>query len=263
MDKYLIRLPKPKESQKIDATENKVAQVHSDVKSNDEESNQPKGSQVINSMQSDATLNDLNVSSNEVESNKENLGKIDLVPKGTKAKYRRASAPATYEINDTDEDEAELSPIPTQKNKRKSTNTKQTASKSKKNKIEGLTLEQHRRKMGDAVKSRLSMEKYCMRADCHATVDMPMEVFKQLVVPHASKLTPDTFTATTPVVVALIKGREAAGEVFGKSKIRGGNKYEQRDMEKCDVVYFPASGKARIWWIMYHRWGEEDLSDEE
>jgi len=240
MDKYLIRLPKPNEIPENDATMRKVTRTQLDVSSDDE------------------------------KCNKENKMKINTVDVENKLKDKGAAASVAmdvkYTIHDEDEEDDNHNDrnamhVLSQKSKRKGNSTKQVDSKAKKNKVGGLTLEQHRRKMGDAVKSRLSMEKYCMKADCHATVDIPIEVFKQLVVPHASTLTPETFTISTPVVVALIKGREAAGEVFGKSKIRGGNKYEQCEMEKCDIVFFPAAGKARLWWIMYRRWMEEDLSD--
>lgn len=127
----------------------------------------------------------------------------------------------------------------------------------------GMTIEQHRRKMGDAVKSRLSMEKYCMKADCHATVDVPMDVFRNLVVPNAKSVVPEVFTGDTPVVVASIVGSLAAGEVFGKSKIKGGNRMEQREIEKVEFVYFPLRKKARIWWIMYGRYYEEDDDDDD
>ena len=153
------------------------------------------------------------------------------------------------EIDNVDEDN--WNQISNQKKRKKLKTTKTKGSKSKKIRVDGLTLEQHRRKMGDAVKSMLSMEKYCMKAECHTTIDIAMEVFKELVVPNSSRLTPETFTTTTPVVVALIKGPEAAGKIFGKTKIRGGNRYEQCEMEKCDIVFFPPSGEARIWWVMY------------
>ena len=135
--------------------------------------------------------------------------------------------------------------------------------KSKPKKVGGLTVEQHRRKLGDAVKSRMSMEKYCMKADCHATVSLPVEMFRTIVVPHACSVTPKDFSSNTPVAVALVKGSQAAGEVFGKSKIKGGNRMETRSMEKAEVVYFPQREKARVWWVMYTQWGEDDDDEDE
>ena len=106
--------------------------------------------------------------------------------------------------------------------------------------------------MGDEVKARLSMEKYCMKADCHSVVsDIPLDVFQKLVVPNSASVVPKDFTLNLPVVVASIVGSTAAGEIFGKSKIKGGNRYEQCQMQKAEFVYFPINQTARVWWVMY------------
>ena len=135
------------------------------------------------------------------------------------------------------------------------------AANPKPKKKKAMTQEQYRRKMGDAIKSHLSMEKYCMRADCHANVKLPIHIFKNLVVPNSVSVTPEVFNEQTPVVVASIEGALAAGEVFGKSKIKGGNRYETREVEKVEFVFFPPSEEARLWWIMYPRWYEDDREE--
>ena len=40
-----------------------------------------------------------------------------------------------------------------------------------------------------------------------------------LIAPNAAEVTPVTFDASTPVVVAAIRGSASAGEIFGKTKI--------------------------------------------
>jgi len=135
------------------------------------------------------------------------------------------------------------------------------ASKTPKEKKKTLTLEQHRRRIGDAVKGCLSMEKYCMKADCHCTVKISIDIFRRLIIPHAAEVTPVEFTSTTPVVVALVKGSKAAGEIFGKTKIKGGNRYEQCEAEKMELVFFPSREKMRVWWIMYRDYRSKDSED--
>eukprot|EP00931_Biecheleriopsis_adriatica_P024307 TRINITY_DN15181_c0_g1_i4.p1 TRINITY_DN15181_c0_g1~~TRINITY_DN15181_c0_g1_i4.p1 ORF type:complete len:362 (+),score=67.22 TRINITY_DN15181_c0_g1_i4:127-1086(+) len=80
-------------------------------------------------------------------------------------------------------------------------------------KIAGLTIEQHRRALGDKVKANISVEKWAIQARTHATTTMPVEAFRALLVPHASTVIPETFEENDPVVVATIKGSAAIGEV--------------------------------------------------
>ena len=51
-------------------------------------------------------------------------------------------------------------------------------------KVNGKTLEQHRRALGDEVKSRISVEKWCVAAQTHAVTQCPFEVFEALVIPN-------------------------------------------------------------------------------
>ena len=98
-----------------------------------------------------------------------------------------------------------------------------------------------------------------MKADCHATLtEVPMNVFERIVVPNSVSVVPAVFSKETPVVVASIVGPTATGEVFGKSKIKGGNRYQQCQVEKVEFVYFPSKEKARVWWIMYSRYDDDD-----
>lgn len=103
-----------------------------------------------------------------------------------------------------------------------------------------------------------------MKADCHTVLTgVPMNVFEKLVVPNSASVIPPVFSKETAVVVASIVGSQAAGEVFGKSKIKGGNRYEQCEARKVEFVYFPKKMKARVWWVMYGGYYDDDDSDDE
>ena len=103
-----------------------------------------------------------------------------------------------------------------------------------------------------------------MKADCHTVLtDVPMNVYEKLVVPNSVSVIPLRFTKETPVVVASIVGSLAAGEVFGKSKIKGGNRYEQCEVRKVEFVYFPKKMKARVWWVMYGGYYDDDDDDDD
>ena len=75
-------------------------------------------------------------------------------------------------------------------------------------KIDGLTVEQHRRAMGDQVKSKLRVlggtGNYGIAASCHVSMSCSLAVFRSLVVPNATKVTPAQFDSSTPVVLAQV-----------------------------------------------------------
>ena len=116
-------------------------------------------------------------------------------------------------------------------------------------KAKGPTQEQERRRMGDAMKAQISFEKWAIEARTHVCVDVPYDTFEGLIVPNASRVTPDVFSEDSPVVVARLNGA-AAGEVFGKTKLRGGSMYKTWSADCVDVVYYPATATADIWWTM-------------
>ncbi len=84
----------------------------------------------------------------------------------------------------------------------------------------------------------------------HTTVDINEDTFRTLVVPNASRVTPADFTAATPVVVARLTGSDAAGEVFGKTKIKGGSRMGTWAADAVEVVWYPAEKRADLWWTM-------------
>ena len=117
-------------------------------------------------------------------------------------------------------------------------------------KIEGQTVEQHRRALGDKVKSNIQVEKWAIEARTSMQTKTALEVFEKLIVPHASQVTPATFNKTTPVVVAQLKDSKSIGEVFGHSKIKGGTRMGSWTADKADIIYFPPTGELRAWWTM-------------
>ena len=69
------------------------------------------------------------------------------------------------------------------------TKKKKTTTAKKSGKIAGKTLEQHRRTMGDGLKSNIHVEKWYIEAHTHCTLkDVEPEVFRQLVVANASSV---------------------------------------------------------------------------
>jgi hypothetical protein len=124
------------------------------------------------------------------------------------------------------------------------------AKKAKAGKIGGLTLEQHRRAIGDCVKHSIKVEKWCVDAKTHTEVDCTTEVFEALVVPNAHVVTPTPWSLATPVVVAQVAGGGPISEIFGASKIKGSTRMGGWCADKCDIIFYPPLGKMRIWWTM-------------
>ena len=82
-----------------------------------------------------------------------------------------------------------------------------------------MTLEQHRRSLGDTVNSKISVEKWTIEARTHATTSMPIEAFRALVVPHAAKVlhlhifcifSTMTIISSNPFLLAYEHGPHAA-----------------------------------------------------
>jgi hypothetical protein len=116
------------------------------------------------------------------------------------------------------------------------------------------TLEQERRRLGDAVKARINFQKYAIAATCHATVDLTLASFAANIVPHAACVTPAAFSAASEVVVARIQGADKMGDAFGKSKIVGGSRVQHWAANEGTVEFYPAEARAEIWWTMGGAW---------
>ena len=142
-------------------------------------------------------------------------------------------------------------------NKKKADPKSKTKKKSQGGKIDGATVEQHRRYMGDQVKSKLRVlggtGNYGIAASCHVSMSCSVALFRTLVVPNAAKVTPADFDSSSPVVLAQIDSTEQIGKIFGVSKIRDGTRLGSWSASKMDLVFLPkeASGQLRAWWTMH------------
>lgn len=114
-------------------------------------------------------------------------------------------------------------------------------------KIAGLTLEQHRRALGDMVKSNIHVQKWCIEARTHTKTTMELDVFRELVVPNATKVVPAAFDASTDVVFA---SSNTPGVICGSSKITGGTRLGSWSADVMDFIYFPKSRELEVWWTM-------------
>ena len=127
--------------------------------------------------------------------------------------------------------------------------------KSKAGKIEGQTVEQHRRSMGDQVKSKIHVlggkQDWGIAARCHAVLPCSTAVFRALVVPSADKVTPVGFDSKTELVLAEVNSTQQIAEIFGSTKIKGGTRYGSWSARKMDLVFKPQEGELRAWWVMH------------
>ena len=70
-------------------------------------------------------------------------------------------------------------------------------------KIDGLTVTQHKRMLGDKVKDKLVIAggrgNWHIKAQCQVISNMSTQAFKAVVLPHADSVTPDIFDKNTEV----------------------------------------------------------------
>uniref|UniRef100_A0A7M5WRS5 Uncharacterized protein n=1 Tax=Clytia hemisphaerica TaxID=252671 RepID=A0A7M5WRS5_9CNID len=166
---------------------------------------------------------------------------------------RKTTKPDDKDEKENDGDEATAS-------QEKKTNI--ISLKSKKLKKNTSTLEQERRRLGDMVKAKIHFEKYAVKANCTCTCkDISKELFEKLIVPNSSSVTPETFTKETPVVVATVKGPLAAAEILGKTKIKATSRFECREIQKMDIVFYPPQERVTMWWTMYTDFDDSEEED--
>ena len=189
----------------------------------------------------------------------------DLEAKAKGSKKRASNLVQGLQINfqdsDQDQEKEDEEEEPRPKKTKKGNNNKKLDPKTKKKnqggKIDGATLEQHRRYMGDQVKSKLRVlggkGNYGIAASCHVSMSCSVALFRTLVTPNATKVTPAEFDGSTPVVLAQIDSTEQIGKIFGVSKIRDGTRLGSWSASKMDLVFLPkeASGQLRAWWTMH------------
>ena len=82
-------------------------------------------------------------------------------------------------------------------------------------------------------------------------MDMDLPFFRSFFVDNNSltsplTVVPDIFDGSTPAVV-IEMGHQAAGELLGVSKVKGGNRMETTYLAGMCVVFRPNKGKCAIW----------------
>ncbi|KAJ7104370.1 hypothetical protein B0H15DRAFT_22552 [Mycena belliarum] len=102
----------------------------------------------------------------------------------------------------------------------------------------------NKKEFGDRIKDALRLEKYDVQR-MRFNVTMDSTFFRSFFGGHAS-ITPLDFSADTPVVVAELNNTQA-GEVFGVSKIKNGNRMTTVHLASMIVVFYPPKGKASVW----------------
>ena len=137
-------------------------------------------------------------------------------------------------------------------------------------KIDGLTVTQHKRMLGDQVKDKLMIAggrgNWHIKAQCQVISNMSTQAFKAVVIPHAASVTPDIFDKNTEVVeddedfdnfvnfikVVLVelKNMEQASAIFGCTKLRKGTRMGGWEVNTMDIVFKPRLEELRIWWTM-------------
>ena len=120
----------------------------------------------------------------------------------------KKSGPLESEDSDFEPKGEQMKQVQIQKAQGKKKPEEKKPKKQQKGKIDGLTVEQHRRAMGDQVKSKLRVlggtGNYGIAASCHVSMSCSLAVFRSLVVPNATKVTPAQFDSSTPVVLAQV-----------------------------------------------------------
>ncbi|KAJ7154367.1 hypothetical protein C8R43DRAFT_885135, partial [Mycena crocata] len=102
----------------------------------------------------------------------------------------------------------------------------------------------NKKDFGDRIKAALRLEKYdVQRMRINLTMDVTF--FRTFFGGHAS-ITPPDFSQESPVIVAELNNAQA-GEVFGVSKIKNGNRMTTIHLQSMMVVFYPATGKASAW----------------
>lgn len=68
----------------------------------------------------------------------------------------------------------------------------------------------------------------------------------KLTSPLAIVPSPETISNDTPVVVVNITNQQA-GEIFGVTKIKSGNRMETTHLALMCLIFYPGTGKATVW----------------
>ncbi|KAL5265813.1 hypothetical protein ACHWQZ_G006494 [Mnemiopsis leidyi] len=119
-----------------------------------------------------------------------------------------------------------------------------------KNKIDGNTVEQWRRQLGNSCKANISFENWTIAASTHFSTDFSLGAFRALIVPNASEVHPEDFNESTPVVVARTESTSQAAAIFGSSKITGGSRYKTFKAYHVEFIFVASTKQLSVWWTM-------------
>jgi len=164
----------------------------------------------------------------------------DLEEMRQRAKKARAEKDADFDRLLNEVDNVRESPIPQPK--------KRTSKKN--NKIDGFTVEQWRRQLGNEAKSTISFQKWTIAAQTHFVHTFTSDAFRALIVPHADEVYPKEFNANTPIIMASTHTKAKAGEIMGSSKLTGGSRYGTWSARKVDYIYVAEKKELRVWFTM-------------
>ncbi|KAE9979541.1 hypothetical protein EG327_007008 [Venturia inaequalis] len=129
---------------------------------------------------------------------------------------------------------------------------KRAPAKPKATKKDEGTCSLSKKDFGDRIKETLKLEKYSLnRTRIDLTMDLPFfrsffEKNPKLTNPLSITPSPDTISDDTPVVVMDITGTQA-GEIFGVTKTKSGNRMETTQLGSMCLVFYPAKGRATVW----------------
>ncbi|KAL1742834.1 hypothetical protein HDZ31DRAFT_65617 [Schizophyllum fasciatum] len=103
----------------------------------------------------------------------------------------------------------------------------------------------NKKDFGDKIKACLTLEKYAIHRMTFS-VEMDVDFFRNFFTAPGTQIVPEVYDECTPVVVATLNNR-AAGETFGVSKIKNGNRYSTYNLSLMTVVFYPAAKNAQVW----------------
>ncbi|KJZ69678.1 hypothetical protein HIM_10925 [Hirsutella minnesotensis 3608] len=112
------------------------------------------------------------------------------------------------------------------------------------------TCSMDKKQIGDCIKAALALNKYALNRT-YINLQMDTAFFRTLFVDNDKlskplSVTPAEFDDTTVVVVVDLTHHQA-GELFGVSKVKGGNRFATTHLAAMCVLFYPTRGTAKIW----------------
>ena len=107
---------------------------------------------------------------------------------------------------------------------------------------------QTKKQLTDRVKSAMTLNKWTIEATC-IRVKMDCTAFKWMFGEHGT-IIPNNYDENTPVVVCRLNSQAQCGDVFGKSKIKGGSRYGEYHITSMDIVFTPPTHEVKMWFAV-------------